>query len=365
MKNLKFITSVLFIAMMAIMLSALFSVNPVILFAVLILCSFVLPKNVAFMAVNVQLWQKDIIDNLFKDNQFAEDAKSGDDYVLQGALVHIPNAGAPDKSKKNLTDFPQSAVKRADTDVIYGLDTYYQLPKFVEKIEQYELSYDKRQSVMGEQQEQLIQDAMDGLLYNWAWATPNLIGVTPSNSITTVGAATEADLIDGATGQRKIFTEAVFGIIKKKMDAKNISPNGRVALLTAYHHQQFIDTLSDTAKTNVFRTANLQKGIIGEYLGFTIRMRSSVQRWRKVGGVWTPVDEQADGFGASDQTGDSAASLFYQKDCVERARGSVNVFDNQGRAEYYGDVFSMNMKLGGRQRRQLGVYSVIEDIIAA
>ena len=362
----KALTSILFIAIMAMFISTVFTFSYLPTFLGLVLFSLLVPtkKGVAFMAVQVEIWQKDIIGNLFKDNQFAQYAKSGDDYVLNGAVVHIPGAGIPSRSKKNVTDFPITAVKRADADVIYGLDTVYQEPKFVEKVEQYELSYDKRQSIMGEQQSQLIQDAMDSLLYNWGWATPNNIGITPCNSILTTGAPTETDLIDGATGSRKTFTKDVIGIAKKKMDKANISPNGRFVCLTANHHQQFIDSLDTVSQTNFYRVADMSKGIVGTFLGFTFLMRSDVQRWRKVAGVWTPVDTMDDAFAGSDQTGDSAASLIWQQDCVERARGAVNVFDSAGRPEYYGDVFSMNMRFGGRIRRKEGVYSIIEDIVA-
>ena len=316
------------------------------------------------MAIQKEIWTKDIIENLFKDNAFAELAFNADQYVLDGKVVHIPAAGAPSTVNKNITAFPVNAVKRTDTDVLYSIDTYYSTPRHIEKIEQYELSYDKRQSAMGEDQSALIQEAMEGLLFRWAWQAPNAIGTTPSNIIMTVGGATASDLIGGAVGQRKVFTKDIVGSIKKQMDVANINPGGRVALLTAYHYQQFIDSLSDSAQTNFYRQADMEKGVIGTFLGFKFMMRSTVQRWRKVAGVWTPIDEQDPAFGASDQTGDSQASLFFQKDCVERAKGNVDIFDNQNRAEYYGDIFSMELRLGGRQRRGAGVYAVVEDLVA-
>lgn len=367
MKQLKAISSLLFIALMAVLISALFSFNPMATFGVLFAVSLAVNTKEAsgysFMAIQKEIWTKDIIENLFKNNEFAELAFNADSYVLDGKVVHIPQAGSPSAINKNITAFPVAAVKRTDTDVLYPIDTYYSTPRHIERIEQYELSYDKRQSAMGEDQEALIQAAMDGLLYRWAWKAPAAIGTNAANVVVTTGAAS-ADLLGGATGTRKIFNKDVIGKIKKAMDVANIPNNGRVALLTAFHYQQFIDSLSDAAQTNFYRQADLENGVIGTYLGFKFIMRSSVQRWRKVATVWTPVDEQADAFGASDQTGDSAASLIYQKDCVERAKGNVDIFDNQNRAEYYGDIFSMELRLGGRQRRAAGVYAVVEDIVS-
>lgn len=363
MKALKSLLALAFVALMAIVFSTLTGLPAIACFTVLVIASLVRrPAGSLFMAVTVEIWTKDIIDNLFKDNQFAQFAFNADQWVVAGKIVHIPQAGAPDPSQKNVTVFPITAVKRTDSDVLYAIDTYYQPPKFVEKIEQYELAYDKRQSIMGEQQSQLIEDSMNGLLYRWGWKAPSDIGTTPITSFLTTGAATAVDVISGATGSRLAFTKDIFSKVKKAMDAANISPNGRIAMLTAYHYQQFIDSLSDAAQTNFYRQADMSKGIIGDYLGFKVIMRSSVQRWRQVAAVWTPVDEQATGFAASDKTLDSAASLFWETNSVERARGDVNVFDDAGRPEYYGDVFSMNMRLGGRTRRASGIYAAIEDI---
>lgn len=361
MKTVKPINAILFTAIFSLIIGSLFQFNVYATFTVLfIMALFMKPaENALFMAVQKEIWENDIIVNLFKNNDFAKRAYNADQFVIGGKIVHIPVAGAPDASQKNVTVFPINAVKRADDEVLYPLDTFYQIPKFVEKVEQYELSYDKRQSIMGEQQSQLIQDCMEGLLYRWSLQGKNMD--TPINYVLTTGAATATDVLTGAAGSRKTFDKTVFGAIKKAFDNANISPTGRVALLTANHYQQFIDSLSDAAQTNFYRFADMQKGVIGQFLGFDVLMRSSVQRWRRTAGVWASVDIQAAGFAPG--ADDSAASLFYYDQYVERARGDVNVFDSANRPEYYGDVFSMNMRLGGRVRKAVGVTAVVEDIV--
>lgn len=360
MKLLKSVTALIFIALMSVIISTIFSFSFYAVALALIAASFMKMPAGVFMAVTVEIWSKDIIDNLFKNNDFAKRAFSEDQYVIGGAVVHIPTAGAPDKSLKNLAVFPQNAVKRADDEVVYPLDTYYQTPKFVEKVEQYELSYDKRQSIMGEQQAQLIQDSMDGLLYRWGLQGKNMD--TPINYVLLDGEASAQDTLAGAVGSRLTMNKNPFSIVKKKMDNANLLNDGRVALLTANHYAQFLDSLTDNERTNFYRMADMSRGVIGTYLGFEVIMRSSVQRWRNAAGVWSIVDEQADNFAAG--ANDSAASIFYQQMAVSRARGQVNVFDSAGRPEYYGDIFSMNMRLGGRVRRNQGIYAAIEDIAA-
>lgn len=305
------------------------------------------------MALQKEIWQQDIINNLFKDNQFADQAVyNADQFVLAGKVVHSPIAGTPAQIKKNLTVFPQTAIKRADSEQTYTLDTLYALPHFVENIEKYELSYDKRQSVVGEDEKQLIQEAMDSMLYRWAPAAANVVETT--------GSASDADLLVDATGERKMMTKTEIKAIVKKIRNTNLA--GRIiALLTANHYYQFFESLSDAEKADVGRVADLKTGKVGMYMGAEIFMRSSVLRYRKVGGIWTVVDEQADDFAAG--TDDSAASLFWAEDCVERARGDVFVFDDTANPLYYGDVFSAQLRLGGRIRRTAGVYAVVESIV--
>jgi hypothetical protein len=353
MKALKSVNGIAYIALMSILLAVLSGFNQYIVFGVLFLASLVMPKGVAFMAITKEIWKQDIIGNLFKNNEWAARAFNADMYVLMGKVVHQPNAGAPSTIKKNLAAFPAVAAKRTDTDATYEIDTFYSTPRHIEQIEQYELSYDKRQSAMGEDQKAITQAAMDSLLYRWAPLV--------ANTILTDGADAPATAT-GATGNRKKFTKTAFSDIKKKMDKANIDPNNRIALLTADHYNDFLASLSDPEKVDVGRVADLKTGIVGQYLGFQIYMRSEVLRYRGADGAYVVVDEQADDYAATDD--DRSASLFYQAESVERARGEVDIFEDNKNPLYYGDIYSMILRLGGRKRRSAGVYAVVEALAA-
>lgn len=304
------------------------------------------------MALNKEIWTQDIIDNLYKDNSFATRCINRDGDVLNGTVVHTAVAGAPSKVKKNLSTFPQSATVRTDTDNTYALDALYALPRRIPNLDKYELSYDKRQSVVGEDTQNLIQNAMDNLLWRWA---PTAV----SNIIETTGDDTAEDLIDDtATGTRKVFTKAELKKAAKALDKREFGAFPKVAVLTAAHYHQFFESLSDAEKTNFNNVANLRDGVIGRYMGIDIIMRSSVLRYRKSGGVYTAVDTLDDSFNPGPN--DLSASLVYAENAVERALGTVDVFDNPGQALYYGDVFSAMMYFGGRQRRPSGVYAIVE-----
>lgn len=354
MKAFKLSSALLFAAVFSIALAAATDPSTVgYLFAGLLAISLLpMPKGVLKMALQVELWESDIVKNLYKNNAFALFAYSADQFVLKGKVVHIPVAGAPRQVKKNLTVFPQTALKRTDNDITYAIDTFYLLPRHIEEIEKYELSYEKRQSVVGEDEAYLIQVAMDNLLYKWA--------PVAANTILTDGAPVDATLA-GATGLRASFTKKAFHNIFLKFNAANIPDEDRVCLLTAHHYSQFFDSLSEAEQTNMGRVADLAKGVVGEYMGFKIMRRSEVLRFRGADEAYAVVDELDDAYAAD--ANDRAASMFWQKNCVERAKGSVKMFENSQDALYYGDVFSMILRLGGRQRRAAGVYAVVEAIV--
>jgi hypothetical protein len=314
------------------------------------------------MPLKREIWEKDIVDNLYKNNDFAKRCVNADSYVLAGAVVHKAVAGAPSGVRKNLNNFPQSATTRADAELTYALDTYYALPRRIAKLDEYEYEYDKRMSVVGEDQANLIQQAMDGLLYRWAPAA--------SGVILTTGDGTAEDLIDDvATGQRRVFTKTEFKKVAKKFDKKNFNAFKKTALLTAAHYHQFFESLSDAEKTNFNAVADLKNGVIGRYMGIDILMRSSVLRYRLAGGILVPVDEQEQNDDGdlifAPQADDRSASLFYVETAVERALGTVEVFDNPGQALYYGDIFSAFVRLGGKALRSNGVIAVVDDTVAA
>lgn len=355
MNKIKF-SALFFIAAMSMILANVIGVDitgALAIFTGLVLLSFIpMPKGVSFMAITKEVWTQDIVDNLYKDNTWARRAFDADMYVLMGKVVHIPVAGAASSVTKNRTVFPVNGVKRADADLTYNIDTFYSDPRHIEKIEEVELAYDKRQSAMGEDQSALIESAMNNLLYLWLPAVDNVI--------LTTGAAGDPT-VTGATGQRLKMHKNEFKKIKKLMDKNNIPQAGRVCVLTTDHYNDFLDTLTDNETTNVGRVANLAEGLVGKYYGFEIYTRSTVGRYRGADAAVAKVDEQDGGFAAN--TEDRAASIFYHEKSVERAQGAVDIFENKKDAEYYGDVFSMTLRFGGRLRRTTGVYAVVEAIV--
>ncbi len=73
------------------------------------------------MAIQKEIWQDHIEGNLFKNNEFLLASTDVGQYVLQGKVVHIPQAGALPTVVKNRTVIPATVVQRTDTDITYTL----------------------------------------------------------------------------------------------------------------------------------------------------------------------------------------------------------------------------------------------------
>lgn len=286
------------------------------------------------MAVNKEMWRPDIIESLFKANQFLNRAFNADEYVVGGSIVHIPQAGSPSNVVRNRTTVPATAVKRTDTDIVYTLDEYTTDPRHITDIDKKELSYNKRLSVINEDMGALMETAGDNMLYRWTANVP------AGNKILSTGSAATATA-PGATGNRKILGEADIRSAQALLNKQNIPAEGRVMILTA-------DALNNLMSDNNLKYAfqqvvNLKEGSVGRLYGFDLYVRSTVIRETTAGVVKLPE--------AANAVDDNEGILFYHEGAVERALGNIDIFDNPNRAEFYGDLISFLLRLGGRNRR--------------
>lgn len=286
------------------------------------------------MAVNKEMWRPDIIEALFKNNSFLSRAFNADEYVVGGRVVHIPQAGAPSNVERNRVNLPAPIVKRTDTDIVYALDEYTSDPRLITDIDKKELSYDKRQSIIRDDTGKMMEVAGDNMLYNWAKNIP-----AGSKILTTGSAATGT--APGATGNRKIITEADIRSAQTLLNKQSIAKEGRVLILPS----EFLNQLmADTNLKYAFQqVVNLKEGSVGRLYGFDIYERSTVLIETTGGTVKLPE--------ALSATDDNECAIFYHENMVERALGDVEMFDNPNQAAYYGDLVSFLIRLSGRNRR--------------
>lgn len=297
-------------------------------------------SSFAFMAIQKEIWQDYIAKNLFKDNSFIAQAYNADRFVLNGKVVHIPQAGAKPNVVRNRANVPAAVVTRADSDITYAIDEYTTDPILIPNADTIELSYDKVSDVLSDHMSVLRDIISDWMLYNWV---ANLSGggiVAPS--IRTTGGATAP--VGDQTGNRKIFTKDELRKARTLFNKANISKEGRKVILPSEFMDQ-LDQDSDLLKRDFAKELDLTNGVITRLFGWDIIERSDVLIYDNAG---TPAVKLPGALGAAT---DNFAALFFQKDCVERAQGEIRFFENLGDPAHYGDIYSGLVRMGGRKRR--------------
>lgn len=305
------------------------------------------------MAIQKEIWQDHIEGNLFKNNDFLLASADAGQYVLQGKVVHIPQAGALPTVVKNRSSVPATVVQRTDTDITYVLDEYTTDPILIPNIENYELSYNKRESILEEYETSLRQTIADHLLINWS----------PTGStgllLRTTGAGTAAHMAD-ATGNRKKFTITDLKAAQLQLNRQNIPMEGRYALMSADMFQQLSDDMSATEYRDFSAAYDVKDGVIGRLFGFNIMMRGAVVGYTNDA---LPVVKAYD---ATTAATDNDGVLCWQTSAVERAVGQINFFERIGDPTHYGDIYSVAVRMGGRRRRSdaKGIVAIVQAAAA-
>ncbi len=302
------------------------------------------------MALEVEIWQKSIEEKLLQDNTFLKHISNVDgDNVINGKIVHIPQAGDPSKVVKNRKVFPADVLRRKDSVVLYPIDEYTTDPVHIPDAETRELSYDKRRSILDQDLANLSEEVAEGMLTNMVISPIGDNRELPKTRILeTTGANTAASFyLEGATGERKKWTlgdlQRVQNFFRKE---KSWQEGKMVALLPA---NAILDLFpADSPTTAVYMQSvteqERREGVIYKVQGFKILIRSSVYI---LGG-----DKAFKAFGSVATGDDAEGAIFWNETMVEKAFGTTEIFDRVRDPQYYGDIYSFLVRMGGRARRK-------------
>ncbi len=300
------------------------------------------------MAIQREIWQDHIEGNLFKNNEFLLASTDAGQYVLQGKVVHIPQAGAAPNIVKNRTSLPGTIVQRTDTDITYTLDEYTTDPILIPYAETIELSYNKRESVLGEYESSLKQTIADNLIFNWAVSGAGTFARTTGDAV--------SSHLTGTTGNRKLFKAKDLKAAQLLLNKQNVPMENRYALMSADMFQQLTDDLSVSEYRDFSTAYDAKDGVLGRLFGFKIMMRTGVVTYTN------DTIPALNSYGATPGTADNDAVLCWHIDAVERALGDVKFFERVDDPTYYGSIYSASVRIGGRKRRadNKGVVALIQ-----
>lgn len=269
-------------------------------------------------------------------------------FVLDGKTVHLPQSGASPAVEINRGTLPATSAVRTDADSTYNLDSYTSDPTVIRDIDAIEVSYDKRASVLSDHITTLNSQIGHYMLTKWAPAAAARI-------VRTTG-ANRAPMSAGATGTRKLVTVADFIQAKRILDKDDVPTEGRFVILPSEMYNDLL-SIGDVLTSEKMGSANLASGAVGRLLGFDIYIRSNVLTFTNSA---TPVVKLPS---AATAATDNAAALFWQKDFVRRAIGETKVFANENDPQYYGSIFSAEVRAGGKRARldEKGVVVLVES----
>lgn len=304
-----------------------------------------------YMAVQTEVWENFIAENLFKAYEWIRRAKDRTAFVINNKVVHIPQAGAPPTVRKNRDVYPIPLVKRNDLDVTYAIDEFSTDSVLIPDADKVELSYDKIASVFGDHVGAINREAARDLLWRWYPSQA-------SNIKRTTGASTAAHL---GTGNRKKFTVADVATAKTeliKQTKREMNPGKRALILSEDMYNQLKSDTVLTDKDTVDSVGGVWKdGDLVKVHGFDI-IRTDVT------GVYdntaTPVlQDPGDVIAAADND----VALLVDFDFVHFAMGEIKFFESINDVHYQGDVYNALVRLGGRKERsdEVGVVAIVQD----
>ena len=291
------------------------------------------------MALIKEIWVSDVQEALNRNADFLPYSVDHSAYIAFGT-VHVPQSGSNPTVVKNPATFPLSINERTDTDRTYSLNQFALEPILITNLDELQISYDKRQSVLGQQITTLTQRIGDEVAISWS-------ATGASNIVSTTGSAVATSLAPGATGTRKAVTLADIAALASKLDKDNVPRQNRKLLMSTDMFWELFE-ISDVIRASYNGFQNqpnvLANGIVAMLYGFEIMMRPVVS-------VYANSTTSPKAFGAATATTDNLACIAFHSTTVARALGSMTpLYDSgsngNGKPEYLGSIFNMEVMLG-------------------
>lgn len=299
------------------------------------------------MALQTEVWARDLAKKLFPDNMFMN-AAIDDTVWINNNKVHLPQAGAPPNVEVNRTTIPATVTTRTDDELEYSMKEFSSDPVRIRDLEAIEISYNKRDSVL-EQHGQAINEKIARWMAYW-WA-PTLA----ASFVRTTGADRVA-FTAGATGNRKKITLDDWLGARRLLDNMDVPDDGnRYALVPAEMYNDML-SIDKVLSAEYNQMGRLPKGVINEIFGIKIFKRSAGVSYSNAG---TPVLRTPDD---SALTTANAGIIIWHSSFTRRAKGSTEIYYDEKNPTIYGSVFSAAGRAGGSKSYKdgTGVVAIIE-----
>jgi hypothetical protein len=299
------------------------------------------------MAVIQQsIWRDFVAEQLIKNNEFLKFVKPvSQANIINGRSVNIPNAGALPGVTVNDATVGGTIGVRTDTVASYDLNWFRTNPVLIDHLDEVELSYDKTASVMKAQTDAL-SEAVGNYFFYWMLANGGTEWTPGTNAVVTSGSA-GTNNSPAYTANRLMLTLANLMSAGYLMSRQGVPKNDRFAVLPTVMYYELMAAIGvvGNANTELIKGFNNNEGKLLNVAGFNVMERASVAYGTSTGtetvvaptaGVWTEVNTMCH------------AGICFQSEAVEFALGDVKLFETKDSAEYYGSIYSGEVRAGGR-----------------
>ena len=293
----------------------------------------------------VSIFHSYIVEKILQTVAFLTKSRDVSSKVLGGAVVYIPQAGNNAQVIKNNNTWPMVARRRVDSDITYALEAYSTEPTHIPWQELQAISYNKLDSVIGGDMNELVQAVADDMLVKWA---PMIAG----KQVATTGTAQGP--VGAQTGNRKGLIAKDLSTLMNLFNVDRVPQDNRQLLIDDNMYQFLYDSLTD-AQMNAFNQfADNRTGQVGKLHSFNIFTRTGV--------AYAAASPTVKAFGAVVSGTDNLACMAWHPDFVERAIGDTKLFTDKDNPLYQGDLYSSIVRAGGRKVRadNKGVYAIVQ-----
>jgi len=299
------------------------------------------------MAVQRELWLNTIEGHLYKGFEAIKAVATDDSAFVNATKVHIPNAGAMPKVRRNVNSFPYATTERADTTVEYSLLPFRIGPVRLGWSDLLQLSYDKFQDVVKDQ-----MGGLDEAIKDWAisqWWTHN--AGAADRLVSTTATAVELNWLNSGGGNLKVMTGADVRKAGAILNKEKFPATDRYLIADYVMFRQLLDDVSYNA-ARIEIVGGLSATIDNIY-GFKVFQLPYVAAVSANSGTVTTIAPNDDSTITHD-TNARPVALAFHKSAVGFAWTTPKVFDNTNDADYFGDKLSAEVYGGGKYRRADG-----------
>lgn len=258
-------------------------------------------SNYAFAGTFQDVWVSWMLKGFYSEFPFLSEMRDLSSYV-KNDIINVREIGADPEVYINNTTYPIPTIERDDTNYAISLDKYETVNTAINLKESERLDYNKFMTATEQHRARLLEKAQE----KWTHA----LGAAGNASLTPVISCSGTDRGNGT----KKMTAQDLVTYQNTLDQLKVPSKGRILCLSGEHRADLV--AEDIARFK--ELSDLKEGEFKNHFGFKIFSSIHTPKYHK-----SALTKQA--FGAAADSNTATASIFWHKDEVGYAKGSMTM----------------------------------------